>query len=107
MRIIEMFADVSRNSYPDLLIHSLLLTSVFNSLIKEFAMLRKIDPTTTQSWKKLAGHYQEMKTVHMKALFAADPDRFAKFSLRFNDILVDYSKNIITEETKALLISIG
>jgi len=70
-------------------------------------MLRKIDPTTTQSWKKLAGHYQEMKNVRMKALFAADPDRFAKFSLRFNDILVDYSKNIITGETRALLIGLA
>ena len=70
-------------------------------------MLRTIDPTTTQSWKKLAGHYQEMKVVHMKSLFAADPERFAKFSLGFNDILVDYSKNIITEETRALLLDLA
>ena len=70
-------------------------------------MLRKIDPTTTQSWKKLAAHYEKMKTVHMKSLFAGDPERVAKFSLRFNDILVDYSKNIITGETKALLIELA
>jgi glucose-6-phosphate isomerase len=70
-------------------------------------MLRKIDPTTTQSWKKLAAHYEKMKTVHMKSLFAADPERFAKFSLRFNDILVDYSKNIITGETRALLLDLA
>ena len=70
-------------------------------------MLRKIDPTTTKSWKKLAGHYQAMKTVHMKTLFAEDKDRFARFSIRFDDILVDYSKNIITEETKTLLLRLA
>ncbi len=70
-------------------------------------MLPKIDPTTTQSWKKLAAHYEKMKTVHMKSLFAGDPERFAKFSLRFNDILVDYSKNIITGETMALLLDLA
>jgi glucose-6-phosphate isomerase len=70
-------------------------------------MLAKIDPTTTKSWKKLAKHYEQMKPVHMRDLFAEDSKRFEKFSLRFNDILVDYSKNIITEETKELLISLA
>ena len=56
------------------------------------------------SWKKLSEHFEQMKSVHMRSLFAEDPNRFEKFSLRFNDILVDYSKNIITEETKELLI---
>ncbi len=70
-------------------------------------MLPKIDPTATRSWKLLAAHYQDMKMVHMRSLFAGDPDRFAKYSLRFNDILVDYSKNIITEETKTLLLGLA
>jgi glucose-6-phosphate isomerase len=70
-------------------------------------MLPKIDPTAAKSWKRLNAHCQDMKTVHMKSLFAGDPRRFAKFSLRFNDILVDYSKNIITEETKALLLGLA
>jgi len=70
-------------------------------------MLPKIDPTATRSWKRLAAHYQDMKTVHMRSLFTGDPDRFATFSLRFNDILVDYSKNIITQETKALLLGLA
>ncbi len=43
----------------------------------------------------------------MKDLFAADPERFKKFSLRFNDVLVDYSKNRITEETVGLLIELA
>ena len=70
-------------------------------------MLNKINPTTTKSWKKLSEHFEQMKSVHMRNLFAEDPERFEKFSLQFNDILVDYSKNIITEETKALLISLA
>ncbi len=70
-------------------------------------MLPKTDPTTTKSWKRLAAHYQDMKTVHMRSLFAGNPDRFVTFSLRFNDILVDYSKNIITEETRALLLGLA
>ena len=70
-------------------------------------MLSKIDPTTTKSWKRLTDHCKQMKSVHMRDLFSEDPGRFDKFSLRFNDILVDYSKNIITEETKALLINLA
>ena len=70
-------------------------------------MLNKIDPTTTKSWKRLAEHFEQMKSVHMKDLFAEDPERFDALSLLFNDILVDYSKNIITEETKGLLISLA
>jgi glucose-6-phosphate isomerase len=70
-------------------------------------MLTKIDPTTTKSWKNLSDHFEQMKSVHMWDLFSEDSERFDKFSLRFNDILVDYSKNIITEETKKLLISLA
>jgi glucose-6-phosphate isomerase len=66
-------------------------------------MLKKIDPTSTKSWKKLAKHFKQMESVHMRDLFAQDPKRFEKFSLRFNDILVDYSKNIITDKTKDFL----
>jgi glucose-6-phosphate isomerase len=70
-------------------------------------MLNKINPTTTKSWKKLSEHFEQMKSVHMRNLFAEDPNRFEKFSLHFNDLLVDYSKNIITDETKKLLISLA
>ena len=67
-------------------------------------MLNKINPTKTQSWKNLVDHFKEVKGVHMKDLFADDPDRFNKYSIRFNGILVDYSKNIITEDTLKLLL---
>jgi len=69
-------------------------------------MLRKINPTETQSWKNLTNHFKEMKSVHMKDLFADDPDRFKKYSIRFDGILVDYSKNIITEDTLNLLLKL-
>jgi len=69
-------------------------------------MLKKINPTETQSWKDLIDHVKEMKSVHMKDLFADDPDRFKKYSIRFNGILVDYSKNIVTEETLNLLLKL-
>ncbi len=66
-------------------------------------MLKKINPTETQSWNRLIGHFKEMKDTHMKDLFAGDPERFNKYTIRFNDILVDYSKNVITDETLKLL----
>jgi len=69
-------------------------------------MLKKINPTETQSWKDLVEHFKKMKSVHMKDLFADDPDRFKKYSIRFNGILVDYSKNIITEDTLNLLLKL-
>ncbi len=70
-------------------------------------MLKKINPTETQSWKNLVDHYKEMKSVHMKDLFAGDPDRFNKYSIRFNGTLVDYSKNIITENTLKFLLNLA
>jgi glucose-6-phosphate isomerase len=73
----------------------------------DFDMLNKIDPTKTRSWTALAEHSEKMKHVHMRALFAKDPERFKKFSVRFQDILVDYSKNIITEGTLGLLIDLA
>lgn len=70
-------------------------------------MLEKINPAQTNSWKKLGLHYREMNQVHMRKLFQGDPDRFKNFSLKFNDILVDYSKNIITRETLSLLFELS
>lgn len=77
------------------------------NLFNENMKLKKINPTQTEAWKKLQEHFKEMKSVQMRDLFADDPDRFAKFSLKFNDILLDYSKNIITEETMSLLLKLA
>ncbi len=70
-------------------------------------MLSKINPVNTKSWKNLLGHYQEMKNIHMKDLFKKDKNRFDKFSIKFNDLLIDFSKNIITEKTLAKLIELA
>ena len=56
-----------------------------------------------KSWQALAEHYKKVSSLHMRDLFQDDSQRFEKFSLRFNDILLDFSKNRITEETLQLL----
>ena len=70
-------------------------------------MLDRISPDKTKAWKKLADHYHQTKNVHMKNLFIKDPQRFEKFSIRFNSILVDYSKNRINDLTLQLLIDLA
>jgi glucose-6-phosphate isomerase len=55
------------------------------------------------AWKALEAHYQKMSQTHMRTLFEQDPQRFKKFSLRVNDIVLDYSKNRIADETMSLL----
>jgi len=66
-------------------------------------MLPKINPTNTEAWNKLKEHFDEMTGVQMKKLFAEDENRFAKMSLTFEDVLLDYSKNICSEKTIGLL----
>nr|MDJ0857104.1 glucose-6-phosphate isomerase [Desulfobacterales bacterium] len=69
--------------------------------------LKNINPTKTKSWQALQNHFESMQPVHMRALFAADPQRFEKLSLQFEDILVDYSKNRIDAETVRLLLDLA
>ncbi|MCS6845983.1 MAG: glucose-6-phosphate isomerase, partial [Caldilineales bacterium] len=63
--------------------------------------------TSSPAWQALMAHRQEMADVHMRDLFAQDPQRFQRFSLRLGDILFDYSKNRITERTMALLLDLA
>ncbi|EHG6151064.1 glucose-6-phosphate isomerase [Escherichia fergusonii] len=66
--------------------------------------MKNINPTQTTAWQALQKHFEEMKDVTIADLFAKDGDRFSKFSATFDDqMLVDYSKNRITEETLAKL----
>ena len=65
------------------------------------------DLTRLKSWLALAKHYDEIKDVHMREMFEADADRFEKYSLQINDILYDYSKNRITDETMELLMQLA
>ncbi|MBX3066393.1 MAG: glucose-6-phosphate isomerase [Anaerolineae bacterium] len=63
--------------------------------------------TTSPAWIALQQHYNEIKDVHLRDLFATDPKRFDHFSLTFNDILFDYSKNRITDKTRNLLLDLA
>ena len=70
-------------------------------------MLPDVNFTTTQAYNYLADHFIDMEAKSVKALFAADPDRFNKFSLHFEDIIYDYSKNLIDDQTVALLLQLA
>ncbi len=63
--------------------------------------------TGLPAWQALKAHHAEMGDVHIRELFERDPDRFERFSLRFHDILFDYSKNRITEKTMSLLFDLA
>ncbi|MCF7821593.1 MAG: glucose-6-phosphate isomerase [Mariprofundaceae bacterium] len=63
--------------------------------------------TQSPAWKALSAHYESISGIHMRQLFSDDPKRFDKFSLRFKDILLDYSKNRCSKETMALLIQLA
>ena len=66
-----------------------------------------VNPTHTESWKKLSAHASQLKQVHLRELFRANPERFEHFSQWHGDLLFDYSKNIITKETLELLNSLA
>ncbi len=70
-------------------------------------MLSKINFTQTQAYEYLSNHLVDMADMHMKELFVNDSERFQKFSLLFNDIFLDYSKNRINEKTMALLMQLA
>ncbi len=70
-------------------------------------MLPNVNFTETQAYEYLADHFIDIASKSLKDLFQADPDRFNKFSITFNDILVDYSKNRIDDQTVALLIQLA
>ncbi|MFT3845184.1 MAG: glucose-6-phosphate isomerase [Lacibacter sp.] len=70
-------------------------------------MLSAINPAATNAWQQLSAHADEMKKVQMKELFKADANRFQQFSLFLDEILFDYSKNIITEKTMKLLLQLA
>src|SRR5690606_7303141 len=63
--------------------------------------------TELTAWQALVTHAEKMKGQHMSDLFDADDLRFAKFSLRAPNILLDYSKNLITEDTRNALVDLA
>ncbi len=71
-------------------------------------MLPKVNPTNTQAWLLLKRHFDdEMQRSHLRKLFTADPERFNKFSLCFQDMVFDYSKNLINNKTLQLLLQLA
>jgi glucose-6-phosphate isomerase len=70
-------------------------------------MLDKINPNDTTAWKKLSSHCKTMKKRQMREIFINDTRRFSKFSLTFEDIAVDYSKNILSGKTLKLLLELA
>lgn len=69
--------------------------------------LQNINPTKTNAWSKLLLHFEEVKKLQLKTLCVEDKNRKDNFSICFNDILVDYSKNRITQTTIDLLIELA
>lgn len=69
--------------------------------------LKNINPTKTEAWKKLSDHYQDMATFSIKKAFEADENRKDRFSITQEDLVVDYSKNRISQETMSLLVDLA
>ncbi len=70
--------------------------------------MKNINPTQTAAWKALEQHFQTINETDIATLFAQDPQRFSRFSTTFEDkILVDYSKNRITQETLDKLLALA
>lgn len=69
--------------------------------------LSNLNPTKTASWKKLENHFDQLQNVSMQEMFKQDSSRAEKFSILWNDFLIDYSKNIVNQETMALLLELA
>jgi len=69
--------------------------------------LPTINPTTTKAWIALEKHFDAVKNLQMKDLFAQDPDRAHKFTVNWEDFFIDFSKNRITEDTLKLLLDLA
>lgn len=70
-------------------------------------MFPKINPASTSAWAQLLQHADEMKKIHMRQLFSEDADRFSRFSMCVQNLVFDYSRNIITEKTMGLLLQLA
>lgn len=69
--------------------------------------LPSINPTTTKAWKKLEAHFENVKGLEMKDLFAQNKERANQMAINWEDFYVDYSKNRITSETIKLLLELA
>jgi hypothetical protein len=70
-------------------------------------MFPAVNPVETKAWKLLEAHYAEMKGKQLRDLFREDPDRFLHFSTCIDEIVFDYSKNNVNEQTISLLTALA
>ena len=69
--------------------------------------LKNINPTKTKAWSKLKEHFDKIKDVQMKDLFNVDKQRADRFTIKWDDFYVDYSKNRIAQETIDLFLELA
>ncbi|WP_347923588.1 glucose-6-phosphate isomerase [Pontimicrobium sp. SW4] len=69
--------------------------------------LKSINPTKTKAWKKLEEHFKDIENVHMTQWFEEDANRANRFTIRWDDFFVDYSKNRITQSTIDLFLELA
>jgi len=70
-------------------------------------MLNRINPTQTSAWKALTDNFKRQKGMSISTAFDKDAERFDKFSLFLDDILIDFSKNLIDEEIMNNLLALA
>ena len=71
------------------------------------SILPNIDPTTTQAWSLLKAHYNSLSKQSIQHLHAQDPNRYASMHLHCGNVLLDYSKQLITNDTLQLLVQLA
>jgi glucose-6-phosphate isomerase len=69
--------------------------------------MKYLDPTSTSAWQELSSLYQEVKSLHLRDLLKDNPQRVEGFTLEDPDLLLDYSKNLITEPVMAALLGLA
>ena len=70
-------------------------------------MFPTIKPVETVAWRLLTAHFLEMQATTLRELFASDPERFNSYHLQMNDILVDFSKTHVNDDTLKLLMKLA
>jgi glucose-6-phosphate isomerase len=66
-----------------------------------------MDLTTTTQWQALESHFSDVGSRHLRELFAGDPERGARLTARAGDLVLDYSKHRVTDETMRLLLDVA
>ncbi len=69
--------------------------------------MKHIDPTSTAAWQELQAHLQQVKSLHLRDLFKQNPERTEQFTIREPGLLLDYSKNLITQQSITSLVELA